>query len=119
MSFDFPASPAVDTIFEDAQSGAAYKWVGTKWWRTKSATNPEPKPPPPLISAMVPSSAVVGDPSPVSVSVRGGPYTAASVVLIDGTLAADAKATSFVSATELTFPYPIPNAATVSTITVR
>ena len=31
MSFDFPASPVIDTVFTDTASGKSYTYDGEKW----------------------------------------------------------------------------------------
>ena len=34
MSFDFPASPAIDTVYTDAASGKSFTYDGEKWQAT-------------------------------------------------------------------------------------
>ena len=99
MAYDFPLAPVLNDVFEQ------YKWNGTAWKINTTTVRP-------TLTAIIPQIAGVSDPDLV-VRVLGADFTINSAVWLDSV----PQLTTYVSATELTFPYVI-NGTEYGTVTV-
>jgi hypothetical protein len=105
--FDFPAAPvAGDVVFNGS---ARYVWDSVKW----TFEYVPPPPPPPTLISLAPNTAVCLSPD-VTVTAAGTDFAATTEILVDGV----AQATTFVSATEVTYVATSSQQATALTVTV-
>jgi hypothetical protein len=123
MSFDFPASPAIDTVFTDTVSGKSYTYDGEKWQAaggSNGASTPFPEAPTDgktygrqgLTASWVEVAPNLPRPTIASVAPASSDNAAAPVLLtVTGTLfdvsseiyiGQNAMPTTYVSATQLT-----------------
>lgn len=98
-AFDFPTAPAINDVFEK------YKWNGVAWKKNTTTVRP-------TLTAIIPQIAGVND-ADLVVRVLGADFTLDSQIFLDAAV----QTTTYVSATELTFPYAI-NGTEYATVTV-